>query len=154
MIDLSTMHSPLLLLLVTVAVVGAAGLAPAIPSEPLLVAVAAAAPPTLLLPLVLLATAAGMAAKILVFLGGRGAPRAVPERHRARVDRACARLAGRRGLQRCVVLASSATGVPPFYLVTALCGTLRLPLRDFVVAGSVGTAVRFAAVLSLPRLLA
>jgi membrane protein YqaA with SNARE-associated domain len=52
-----------------------------------------------------------------------------------------------------VVLASSATSVPPFYLVTALAGALGLPLRDFLVAGSVGAAIRFTALLTLARAL-
>ena len=149
----TSLHSPLVLLLATAAIVTVAGLLPASPGDALLVAVAAAAPPSLLLALVPVATAGHMAAKTAVYRAGCRAPRAIPPRHRPRFERARARLAGRRGLQRLVVLASSATSLPPFYLVTALAGTLGLPLRDFLLAGSVGAAIRFTALLSLPRLL-
>lgn len=148
-----SLQSPVVLLLATLAIVTMAGLLPATPGDVLLLGVAAAAPPSLLLALVGVATAGHMAAKVVVYRAGCRAPRAVPTRHRARVERARSCLAGRRHLQRLVVLVSSATSVPPFYLVTALAGTLGLPLRDFLIAGSVGAAVRFAALLCLPRVL-
>jgi len=149
-----SLHSPLVLLVATAVIAVVAGLLPASPGDALLLAVAAAAPPPLLLALVSVATAGSMAAKSVVYRVGRRAPCAIPPRYRPWLERAQARLAGRRGLQRLVVLASSATSVPPFYPVTALAGTLGLPLRDFLVAGGVGAAIRFTALLSLPRLLA
>ena len=148
------LHSPMLLCLMTLVVVAVSSLFPASPAEPVLVAVAAVTPPALLLPLAALAAVSHMSTKTIVFLGGGSAQRAIPARHRAAVERACARLSGRPGLQRLAVLVSSVTGLPPFYVVTALCGTLRLPLRDYLIAGTAGRTVRYAGLVFLPQLFA
>ena len=148
----AALHSPLLLCLLTVAFAAGSALLPLSPVEPVLVGVALVAPHWLLLPLAALATASHMAAKTVVYLGGRRALAAVPARHRARVDSMGARLAGRRGAQLLVVLLSAITGLPPFYVVTAMCGALQIPLRDYLLAGTTGRAVRFTGLLFLPGL--
>jgi membrane protein YqaA with SNARE-associated domain len=62
-------------------------------------------------------------------------------------------VARRPGVQRLTVLVSALSSVPPFYLVTVCCGVVRMPLRDYVVAGTIGRALRFGALALLPRLL-
>ena len=123
---------------------------PLSPVEPVLVGVALVAPHWLLLPLAALATVSHMAAKTVVYIGGRGAIGAVPARHRARMESVGARFAGRRGPQMLVVLLSGITGLPPFYVVTAMCGALQIPLRDYLLAGTTGRAIRFTGLLFLP----
>lgn len=146
------MHSPVLLCLVTVIFGAASSLLPVSPVEPILLGVAAVAPLWLLLPLVLLATASHMSTKTLVFLGAGRLDRVLSERQRERLERARARLAGRPRLQQGTLLLSSVTGVPPFYLTTVLCGSLRMPLRHFLVLATTGRGIRFAALLFLPQL--
>ena len=152
MFELAT-YSPAALCLATVAGVSAGSLLPVSGTEPLLVAIASVAPPALRVPLVALATASAMTTKTLVYLGGRGVARALPERHRARLEHVRERLVGRPWHRRLFLLVSSATGLPPFYLVTALSGTARVPLGDFVIAGTSGHALRFALLIFLPQLL-
>jgi membrane protein YqaA with SNARE-associated domain len=152
MIDLA-LSSPTALCAVTVAGVAAGSFLPVSGSEPLLLAVASVAPPSLRVPLVALATVGAMSTKTIVYLCGRGVCRAMPSKHRARLERVRERLGGRRWRRLSFLAFSSATGLPPFYLVTALSGSARVPLIDFVLAGASGHALRFALLIFLPQLL-
>jgi pimeloyl-ACP methyl ester carboxylesterase/membrane protein YqaA with SNARE-associated domain len=146
-------HSPLMLCLIVVIFGAAASLLPFSPVEPVLVAIAAVAPHWLLLPLVALATVSHMSTKTLIFAGGAKARDSLRGRSRVRFDRISVRLSGRSGAQRTALFVSAATGLPPFYLTTALCGSLRMPLREFLVFATAGRAIRFAALIFLPQLL-
>jgi membrane protein YqaA with SNARE-associated domain len=149
----TVLHAPLLLCVLVLVVACVSSLLPISPVEALLLGLSAAVPAPLLLPVAALATVGHMAAKTLVYLGSRGAEPAVPARHRAALQRVRALLLRRRRVQLLTVLVSAIGGVPPFYLVTVCSGVLRLPLRDFLVAGTVGRGLRFAALALLPRLL-
>lgn len=146
--------SPVLLCALTVVLSVLAGMMPCSPFEPMLVAVAAVARPSLLIPLAVLATVSQMAAKTLLYLASRKAERSLSVRKRALFERVRARLAGRRWLQIVTILVSGVFGLPPFYIVTVACGALRLPLRDYVVVGTFGRAIRFTAIMLLPQLIA
>jgi membrane protein YqaA with SNARE-associated domain len=146
--------SPVLLCALTVVLSVLAGMMPCSPFEPMLVAVAAVARPSLLIPLAVLATVSQMAAKTLLYVASRKAERSLSVRKRALFERVRARLAGRRWLQIATILVSGVFGLPPFYVVTVACGALRLPLRDYVVVGTFGRALRFTAIMMLPQLLA
>lgn len=143
---------PFLICLVLLVAAAAGGVLPFSPTEPMLVAVAAYADQSLLLPVVVLATAAQIAAKAFLFAASAKAERVLPTRARAMVARVRARLAGRRWLQILTVLVSAFVGLPPFYLVTVACGALRLPLSDYLIAGTIGRASRFTALVMLPQL--
>src|SRR5688572_470082 len=147
------LHSPLVLCLLVVVAGAAASLIPVSPVEPILVGVATVAPTWLLLPLIALATVSHMSTKTLVFVGGAQIERAFTGRHRVRFERARGRLAGRHRLRQSTLFLSSVTGLPPFYLTTAVCGTLKMPLRDFLLLGTAGRAIRFAVLILLPQIL-
>jgi membrane protein YqaA with SNARE-associated domain len=146
-------HGPLLLCLLTLVVAVIGSLLPLSPIEPLLLAVAASVPAPFLLPVVVLATVGHMAAKTLLYMGGHHAERAVPERRRATLRRVRALVSRHRSARCLTVLVSAFTGTPPFYLVTICCGALRIPLSDYLVAGTIGRGLRFAAFTLLPRFL-
>ena len=61
------------------------------------------------------------------------------------------RLNGRPGVQRLTLFASSVFGIPPFYIVTVLCGTLKMPLREWLVIATAGRLIRFGILLYLPQ---
>jgi membrane protein YqaA with SNARE-associated domain len=147
------LQAPLLLCLLALVVGLVSSLSPISPTEPILLGLAAFAPTPLLLLVVVLATVGHMAAKTVVYLGSRSAAPVVPARHRARLQQVRALVARRPGVQRLTVLVSALSSVPPFYLVTVCCGVVRMPLRDYVVAGTIGRALRFGALALLPRLL-
>jgi membrane protein YqaA with SNARE-associated domain len=51
-----------------------------------------------------------------------------------------------------VVAVSAVTGFPPFYGVSLMAGTLRLPLVAFMTIGTIGRVIRFGAVYLIPGL--
>ena len=137
-------HAPYQLLFVMIVVAAAGSLLPFSPIEPLLVLVAGTAPPRLLIPLVVVTTASHMAVKVTLFVASRRAGGALSPRRRESVGRARALLARRPALRGLAILASAAAGVPPFYAITVASGALRLPLREFIVLGTIGRGARFA----------
>jgi membrane protein YqaA with SNARE-associated domain len=145
-------YSPLLLCGIVVFFGALASLSPLSPVEPVLIAIGVVAPRWLLLPLILLAAVSHMATKTLVFYGGRKVEKAFKGRSRERFDSARARLTGRPALQRGTLFLSSVVGFPPFYLVTAICGTVKMPLHEFLILGTTGRIIRFGALMLLPQL--
>ncbi len=148
-----SIESPVLLFGATIALFGAFALLPVMATEPLLLGLSAMVPPAMVIPVTLLATATHMAAKTVVYLSSRRVGGVISPRRQALVSKACVRLAGRRGLQVGTVFFSAITGLPPFYGITMAWGILRLPLLDFLVAGFIGRAIRFSALVAAPQLL-
>ena len=148
-----TTAAPVVVCAVVLIVAAASSLLPVSPVEAMLVALSASAPASLLVPVTVLATLGHMVSKTLVYLGSRSATPVVPARQRAGLERVRALLLRRRRVQLLTVLLSAVGGMPPFYVVTVCYGALRLPLRDFLVAGTVGRGVRFGALALLPHLI-
>ena len=147
--------SPILLCLAAMAASALSGLLPVSPAEPILIGIAALLPGWMLLPLAALVTLSVMSTKVLIYLSGSGAQRVIPARFRPRVDALAARLNSRGPkARRTIILLSAATGMPSFYVVTLLCGTLRLSLREWFIAGTIGRAIRITCLVFLPRLFA
>jgi len=146
--------SPLLLCVLVVVVGATSSLFPFSPVEPWLIGVGLVAPQWLLAPLIALVTLSSMAAKTLVFLGGRRVEVALRGKTRQRFDRLRDRVRERPRLQQGTLFLSSVVGFPPFYLITALCGSLHMPLRRFLILGTAGRAIRFATIMTLPHFVA
>jgi membrane protein YqaA with SNARE-associated domain len=121
------------------------GFLPWLNTEAAVVAAALLLPPRLVPLLVLGAALAQVLAKGTLYGLARWAPRGIPRRARARLDR-IAQLAARRRSLTVIVLASSTVGVPPFYLVSLACGTLAAPFGAFLSAALVGALLRYAVV--------
>jgi membrane protein YqaA with SNARE-associated domain len=104
-------------------------------------------------PLVVVVPAAlgQMAAKAVLFLGGRGLV-ALPLRVRDRALAVSARLGTRR--PPALVFTSALTGLPPFYAVSVAAGMLGFRPGPFLAAGLAGRLLRFGAVFALPGLVA
>ena len=148
----ATTAAPIVVCALVLVIAAASSLLPVSPVEALLVALSASTPLSLLLPVVALATLGHMAAKTVVYLGSRTTSPIVPARQQAALERVRRLLLRRPRMQLLTVLVSAIGGVPPFYLVTVCSGILRLPLRDFLVAGTIGRGLRFGALALLPRL--
>lgn len=127
--------------------VGAAisGVLPLVNAELLVMAAAAAVPGGAVLVLALVTTAGQMVTKTGLYGLARWAPDRLPEKARKALGRASARLEARQGAAGTTVLASAALGFPPFYGVSLACGVLRVRLRTFLLPGTAGRFVRFAA---------
>jgi membrane protein YqaA with SNARE-associated domain len=139
--------------LTTLVVALVAGLVPVLNVEVYLFGVAALAHDSSAAALALPAALGQMAAKSLLYLAGSGVLRAPLGRHAARLEPLQARFASARAGGLAVVLTSAFSGLPPFYAVSVLAGTLRWPFLRFLMAGFLGRFARFGAVLLLPRAL-
>ena len=98
---------------------------------------------TVLLVLVLIATAGQMTGKCILYWAGRNGNNVL----RGRAGQALAkwrdRLESRPGRAIALVLVSSVVGLPPFYLVTLVAGASRMNFLTYLTAGTVGRLVRF-----------
>jgi membrane protein YqaA with SNARE-associated domain len=128
------------------------GIVPFLNVEAYLLSLSALSPQTATVPAVLAASLGQMAAKVLLYLAGRGLLK-FPLRSGGRLQEAAARFASSKGHADALVLASAVTGIPPFYGVSVAAGLLRFPLARFVVLGTLGRLLRFAGVFLLPRIL-
>ena len=126
---------------------------PAVNAELLLVGLVAAAPQKLLLALVTLTTLGQMGGKVLLYLVGRGAVMVPSSRVRRWLDQAKARLERYQGMGSAVLFASALLGVPPFYLTSISAGVTSFSFRGFLLFGSLGRFLRFAAVAVIPLVL-
>jgi len=106
-----------------------------------------AAPP---LAVALAATLGQMSAKALLYLAGRGVLRLPLARRAAGLERAASSLHGRRG--HALVFASAVTGLPPFYVISLAAGLIGVRLTTFLLLGSGGRFLRFAALAVAPQL--
>ena len=127
------------------------GFVPWVNTEAAVVGAALLLPPGFLPVLVLGAALAQVFAKGTLYGLARWAPHRMPHKARAQLERV-SELALRRRSLGLTVLASSAFGFPPFYLVTLACGTVALPFRAFLAPALAGSVVRYA-VLSLATVL-
>src|SRR5512143_3294299 len=135
----------------TLAAAFLSGLVPFVNMEAYLIGAAALLPGAPPLVVVVAAALGQMAAKALLFLGGRGLV-SLPSRLRQRASAASARLGGRR--PPALVFTSALTGLPPFYLVSVAAGLLGFRPGPFLLAGFAGRLLRFGAVFAIPGLVA
>jgi membrane protein YqaA with SNARE-associated domain len=123
------------------------GVFPWINSEVVILGTALLVPPTTL-PLLVAACAVGqMSTKAGVYAVTRWAPHVLPERARKLLAGA-ERYRDRRGVLVGAVFLGSSVSVPPFYLVTLASGLLRVPFAVFCLVGLLGTATRYAVLVT------
>jgi len=91
-----------------------------------------------------------MLGKAGMYWFGRGAARVPSERTRRSLARWEARLARSPRSVLLFVLLSASTGVPPFYVLTILVGTLRVDFWKFFVVGLAGRLARFCLIALFP----
>ena len=127
----------------------ASGFIPVVNAELFLVGAAALAAPETLPAIPLLAAAGQMVAKSGMYLGGRGVVRLPSEKRKADLEALRARVARWRS-RDLLVLVSAAVGLPPFFAVSILAGTLRFPFARFLLAGFLGRLVRFGVIMAVP----
>lgn len=144
--------SPLIALATVALVAGIGGLLPVLPIEPVLIGIALSMPGWLAAPAIALATVSQMATKLVLLRGSARVTHRLSDKKRALVQRVADRLATNRWTQRGTVLASAAVGMPPLYVTTVACGVLGVRIRDYLWAGAAGRALRFSALVLLPRL--
>jgi membrane protein YqaA with SNARE-associated domain len=125
------------------------GLVPVFNCELYLLYLAVKAPRAELPLLVLIITLGQMAAKCILYWGGRGALRIPAALEGGTVALLSQRLgSGWKGAA--VIFGSALSGLPPFYPMSVACGVLRWSFVSFLVFGTAGRFLRFAAVMLVP----
>ena len=92
-----------------------------------------------------------MLGKFALYEAGRGALN-VKWIRRGAASKAAGAFAKRPARGLTVVAVSAVTGFPPFYGVSLMAGTLRLPLAAFMTIGIIGRIIRFGVVYLAPGL--
>jgi membrane protein YqaA with SNARE-associated domain len=132
-----------------VCVVGA--IVPFVNTEIYLLSVSALSPRAFVGPLVVAATVGQMTGKVAMFYAGRGVLHLRGERLRAGLAATRARLEARPTLAKLVLFSSATIGIPPLYVMSVACGAVGMGVAPFVVIGTVGRLIHFAAVALLPQ---
>ena len=137
--------------LTTLVVAVLSGLIPLINIEAYLLAVAALTPSSAW-PVILITTGGQMAAKTILYHGGKHGIRPWTNRFRKKLDRAEKAMRQRPAGPDAVVFTSALTGFPPFYGVSVMAGVLGIPLARFLLVATLPRLVRFTIVFFAPRL--
>jgi membrane protein YqaA with SNARE-associated domain len=95
---------------------------------------------------VCLATAGQMAGKCIVYYAGRRGTSRPSGRTAALLDRWRTRASRRPWSPVALVAISSIVGIPPFYVMSAVAGALRMNIGTFLIAGTCGRLARFGMV--------
>ena len=105
-----------------------------------------------MLPLAVCATLGQMAAKTLCYFSGQGLVRLAPARSAGMVQQLEGRLAHWETQTDLLIFLSALFGVPPFYLLPFVAGSLRIRFWRFFLIGCVGRCLRFGGLLAAPQL--
>ncbi len=136
----------------TFAVCIAGSIVPLINTEIYLVSAVALSPPAYVVPLVIAASVGQMVGKVVMYYAGRGVLKLPSERVRTRMVAMQARIQARPRAGAAVLFTSATVGLPPLYVVAIACGAARMNLVSFIVLGTVGRLIHFAAVAAIPQL--
>jgi membrane protein YqaA with SNARE-associated domain len=131
----------------------ASAVIPVFHAEAYLVAASLLLPPELRWPLVIASATGQMLGKTGMYFAGRGALLIPGERMQRRIAQATERYRERGQIGSALVFVSSASGFPPFYIVSIAAGMLKFPLVPFVLFGLAGRLIRFAVAVFLPQIL-
>jgi membrane protein YqaA with SNARE-associated domain len=101
--------------------------------------------------LVLVATAGQMTGKCVLYWAGRKGNRVLPGRPGQTLAKWRERLEARPSMAAVLVLVSSVTGLPPFYVMTLLAGAMKMNFLLFLTMGTAGRLLRFGFLVTLPH---
>ena len=104
-----------------------------------------------LLVLVLVATAGQMTGKCVLYCAGRKGNRVLPGRAGQTLSKWRQHLEARPSMAAVLVLVSSITGLPPFYVMTLLAGALKMNFLLYLTMGTAGRLLRFGFLVTLPQ---
>lgn len=129
-----------------------AGLVPfVVPAEFLLFGIAAKYTDWRVLAACAALTAVGqMIAKVVLYYGARGAIERARGKRKAQIDAYRAKLEKWKDKPLVLLFVSSTLGLPPLYIISLLAGALKIRMRAFLVIGTSGRVIRFAACVAFP----
>jgi len=126
---------------------------PVMHAEAYLVGASLLAPPELRWPLVIAGATGQMLGKVGMYFAGRGALLIPGDRMQHRIQQATARYRDKKDVGNALIFVSSASGFPPFYIISIAAGMLNYPLVPFILLGLLGRFIRFSVAVFLPQFL-
>lgn len=127
-----------------VCVVG--GFVPVVNAEVYFASIGAMSDRAVIVPIVVIGTLGQMTAKTAIFFAGRGILRLPVTRDSERMRVVLAKARAWRGPIELFVFVSAVFGIPPFYIVSLLGGTLDISVARFIILGFTGRLIRFLAI--------
>lgn len=128
------------------------GFIPLVNSELYLAGLSTLSTPDAAVPLILGSTCGQMAAKALVYLGGRGVLKLPLKKYEGKLEETRLGMEKYPAGEEAVIFASALIGLPPLYLTSAVAGILKVRFARFFVAGFLGRLGRFAAIVLFSRM--
>lgn len=141
----------LTLWLTTFAICVVGAIVPLVNTEIYLLSVSSLSPVEFVTPLVIAATIGQMTGKVVMYYAGRGLLRIRREKMRRRIVQLRDWMDQHPRLAKVTLFSSATLGLPPLYAVSVACGAVGMGLVSFLVIGSVGRFIHFAAVAILPQ---
>lgn len=127
------------------------GFIPVMNAEAYLLVVSATSSPATIVPLILAAGLGQMTAKSIMYLAGRGVLSLNFGRYQERLDATSQKLSKSKLGPGGFIFVSGFAGLPPFYVISILAGTLRIPFLVFFLPGGAGRLARFAILVLFPQ---
>lgn len=122
------------------------GFVPIVNAEVYFASIGATAERAAIVPIVLIGTLGQMTAKTAIFFAGRGILRLPVTRDSERMRVVLAKARAWRGPIELFVFVSALFGIPPFYIVSLLGGTIGISVTHFIALGFTGRLIRFLAI--------
>jgi membrane protein YqaA with SNARE-associated domain len=141
---------PFGLYLATYFVCFVSGFVPLVNTEVYLLSVSTLGGLPVALPLTLSAALGQMTAKSLLYLAGRGVLRIPLGRYEPKLQAARVALEAHRQRTWAFLFTSALGGLPPFYVISVLAGSLRVGFPTFFSAGLAGRFLRFGLCVIVP----
>ena len=91
-----------------------------------------------------------MLSKTIIYGMGAKGGKILPNKHRDKLLTWQEKINQGSAQQRSVIMLSALTGLPPFYLINIICGTLRTSFNNFFWLGLAGTFIRFSVIAFVP----
>jgi membrane protein YqaA with SNARE-associated domain len=151
--DVSTLLTPTQLFATSFGVAFVSGFVPLVTIEAYVVSAIVMGGASSWLPIVIASTLGQMLAKSLLYLSGRGLVRLPFTRHPKKLLEIQAWLQRREAHSGMALFLSAMVGFPPFYILSLLAGSLRIPFPLFLGAGLLGRFLRFSLFAWFPKLM-
>lgn len=128
------------------------GFIPIINTELFLIVLSFTIPKKLIFPVITLAAIGQMAAKTILFLGGRGVLKISIKKYQDKMEQVRRKMDVWKFKIDFLIFISALTSFPPFYIVVIVAGTLPMSLSRFFIAGFAGRFLRFGLMMLFPQL--
>jgi membrane protein YqaA with SNARE-associated domain len=151
--DLTTALTPVQLFATSFGVALVSGFIPLVNIEAYLITAMVVGGGPSWLPIVVACTLGQMLAKSLIYFSGLGLLRLPFKRHPRRLLEIEEWLRQREHHAGAALFISALVGFPPFYILSLLAGTLRIPFGLFLASGLPGRFLRFALFAWFPKLM-